>query len=240
MIPQEVIIFSAGLLPSFIWLLFYLRKDSHPEPNYLILKVFIFGVLSGFLAIFLEKGFQKGENFLGMNNLLLITFLVSGVIEEGVKFLAVKIGLYKTSEPDEPIDWILFMIISALGFAALENVLVLSNQEAITSLGALEFMLFRFVSATFLHALCSGMIGYFWILSRCKNKKAYLWLGFFLIAGLHGFYNWSIMGVEGINKFLLPIVIIMTLSLLLSLEIKHLKKLKSVCEINNPLMKASH
>jgi len=231
MILQEFIILSAGLLPSFIWLLFYLRKDSHPEPNYLILKVFVFGILSGFLAIFLEKSFQKGVDFLKTGNLLLLTFLASGIIEEGVKFLAVKIGLFKTSEPDEPIDWILFMIISALGFGALENVLVLTNQEAITSLKALEFMSFRFISATFLHALCSGMIGYFWILSRCKNKKVYLWFGFLIIACLHGFYNWSIMGVQGINKFLLPIVIIMGLSLILSFEIKHLKKLKSTCEI---------
>lgn len=228
---EEFIILSAGLLPSFVWLLFYLRKDSHPESNPLVLKVFIFGILSGALAIFLEKGFQKGMGFLKASDLLFIIFLASGVIEEAVKFLAVKIGLYKTSEPDEPIDWVLFMIISALGFAALENVLVLANQEAITSLKSLEVMSFRFISATFLHALCSGAIGYFWILSRCKNKKAYLWLGFFGISSLHAFYNWSIMGIKGMNKFLLPLIIIMALSLFLSFGIKHLKNLKSTCSL---------
>ncbi|MDO8524567.1 MAG: PrsW family glutamic-type intramembrane protease [bacterium] len=232
MIAKELIILSAGLLPSFVWLLFYLRKDSHPESNYLVLKVFVFGILSGVFAIFLEKGFQKGMGFLGASNLLFIIFLASGVIEEAVKFLAVKIGLWKTSEPDEPIDWVLFMIISALGFAALENILVLAMQEVITSTQALEVMSWRFISATFLHALCSGAIGYFWVLSRCKNKKAYLWIGFFGVAGLHGFYNWSIMEVEGINKFLLPFILIMALSLFISFGIKHLKRLKSVCAIN--------
>ncbi|MEK7172924.1 MAG: PrsW family glutamic-type intramembrane protease, partial [Patescibacteria group bacterium] len=97
---------------------------------------------------------------------------------------------------------------------------------------ALVFMSFRFISATFLHALCSGAIGYFWILSRCKNKKSYFWLGFLAIASLHGFYNWSIMKVEGRNKFLMPIIIIMALSLFLSFGIKHLKRLKGVCAIN--------
>lgn len=231
MTPQELIILSAGLLPSFIWLLFYLRKDSHPESNYLVLKVFIFGILSGVFAIFLEKGLQKGMSFFNAGGLLSIIFLASGIIEEAVKLLAVRVGLYKTSEPDEPIDWVLFMIISALGFAALENVLVLANQGAVTSLKALEFMSFRFISATFLHALCSGSIGYFWVLSRCKNKKAYIWLGFLAIASLHAFYNWAIMRMEGINKFLVPIIIIMVLSLFLSFGIKHLKRLKSTCEI---------
>lgn len=230
MIAKELIILSAGLLPSFVWLLFYLRKDSHPESNHLVLKIFILGILSGFLAVFLEQTFKKGIFFLSASNLLFIVFLANGIIEEAVKFLAVKIGLYKTSEPDEPIDWVLFMIISALGFAALENVFVLSNQEAITSIRSLEIMSWRFISATFLHALCSGAIGYFWILSRCKNKKEYLWIGFLAIAGLHAFYNWSIMR-EGEINILLPLIIIMALSLFISFGIKHLKRLKSVCNI---------
>lgn len=224
MIIKELIILSAGLLPSFIWLLFYLRKDSHPESNHLVLKIFILGIISGVFAIFLEKIFQKGMVFIKASNLLFIIFLASGIIEEGVKFLAVKIGLWKTSEPDEPIDWILFLIISALGFAALENILVLTTQEAIGSIKALEVMSWRFISATFLHALCSGAIGYFWVLSRYKNKRTYLWLGFLVIASLHAFYNWSIMKTGEINKFLLPIIIIMALSLFVSFAIKRLKK----------------
>ncbi len=228
---KELIILSIGLLPSFVWLLFYLRKDSHPESNRLILKIFILGILSGFFAIFLERGFQDGMDFFGIGNLLFITFLATGIIEEVIKFLAVKAGLYKVSEPDEPIDWLLFMIISALGFAALENVLVLASQEAITtSKQAIEVMAWRFISATFLHALCSGAIGYFWILSHYKNKKAYLWLGFLGVASLHAFYNWSIIREEQIN-ILLPLVVILALSLFLSFGIKHLKKLKSVCNI---------
>ena len=224
MIIKELIILSVGLLPSFVWLLFYLRKDSHPESNHLVLKVFLLGIISGAFAIFLEKSFQKGVGFLKAGNLLfIIIFLASAIIEEALKFLAVKIGLYKTSEPNESIDWVLFMIISALGFAALENVLVLTAQGALTSIRALEVMSWRFVSATFLHALCSGAIGYFWVLSRYKNKKVYLWIGFLGVAGLHAFYNWSIMELEGMNKFLLPVVIITALGLFLSFGIKKLK-----------------
>jgi len=231
---EKIIILSAGLLPSFIWLLFYLRKDSHPESNKMVLKVFFLGALSGVAAILLEKLFQKGYDSLtnSLTSVALPIFLAGGLIEEAMKFVAVKIGLWKTGEPDEPIDWLLFLIISALGFAALENVLVLTSfRETITSVSALEVMVWRFVSATFLHALCSGAIGYFWALSFYKNHKIYFWLSFIAIASLHAFYNWSIMNVAGLNKFFLPLAILIGLSLLTSFGIKHLKRLKSTCEI---------
>ena len=105
MILKEVVIFSTGLLPSFIWLLFYLRKDSHPESNYLVLKVFIFGILAGFFAIFLEKGFQKGMDFFKASDFFLIIFLASAIIEEGVKMLAVKVGLTKHQSRTNQLTW---------------------------------------------------------------------------------------------------------------------------------------
>lgn len=229
---KELLILLAGLLPSFVWLLFYLRKDSHPESNYLVLKIFIFGILSGIIAIFVEKFFEATTVFLKKENLFFIAFLLNGTIEEAVKFLMVRAGLYKTSEPDEPIDWVLFMIIGALGFAALENTLILAGTKAYnSSFMVLEIMSIRFVSATFLHALCSGAIGYFWILSKCKNKKIYLAAGFPVVAGLHAFYNWSIMRIEEADKLFLPFVTILALSLIVSFAIKHLKRLKSVCNL---------
>ncbi|MDD5433298.1 MAG: PrsW family glutamic-type intramembrane protease [Candidatus Pacebacteria bacterium] len=228
---EKVIIISAGFLPSFIWLLFYLRKDSHPESNSMVLRIFFLGALSGVAAIFLERWLQDSWGILGFSVIALPVFLTSGLVEEVVKLMGVKIGLWKTSEPDEPIDWVLFMIISALGFAALENILVLSNQVSISSIEAIEVMLWRFLSATFLHALCSGAIGYFLVLSTCYNKKIYLWLGVLGVACLHGFYNWSIIKIEGINKFLLPLAIIVALWLFVSFGIKHLKKIKSICAI---------
>lgn len=231
---EKIIILSAGLLPSFIWLLFYLRKDSHPESNKMVWKIFFLGALSGGAAIILEKVFQEGLGFLAMSAFSAPVFLAGGFIEEAVKFAAVKIGLWKTSEPDEPIDIALFMIISALGFAALENVLVLTSlQTDITSLKALEVMVWRFLSATFLHGLCSGAIGYFWALSLIKKRKPYFWLGFLGIASLHGFYNWSIMKAQGLNKFLLPLAILIGLSLLVSFGIKKLKNSPGVCKITN-------
>ena len=227
-----IIYYLCGFIPSIIWLLFYLRKDAHPESNKMILKIFLFGIISGFVAIFLEKGAQYIVSFVKTQKLwvsIVTIFLGGALIEEYVKYLVVRIGVFKSSELDEPFDLILYMIISALGFAALENILIsgsLANK-------ALETMAWRFVSATFLHALCSALVGYFLVLSMCalKKRKLIVFTGLMLATVLHGLYNLSIMKIQGLEKFILPVIILVSLALFVSFAIKKAKTLKGVCKI---------
>ena len=110
-----------GVLPSLLWLHFYLRRDVKPEPRLMILKVFALGVLSTIPAIFLEIAFFKEiKAFAFSSPVLLIfnVFLGVALVEEAVKFLAVKFGVLNNPEFDEPIDAMIYMIIAALGFAA--------------------------------------------------------------------------------------------------------------------------
>lgn len=219
-----------GFLPSIIWLFFYLRKDVHPESNRMILKIFFFGMLAAFFAIFLEKGFQKI-----ISNSLFIIFLGGALIEEYLKYSVVRFGVFHNSELDEPPDLLIYMIISALGFAALENILVLSNYHPIlTPVKALEVMGWRFVSATFLHALCSGVLGYFLALSlfHIKKRKRFFFAGLGIVFALHGLYNWSIMEIENLGRFILPIAILIILAFFVSFSFRKLKRLKSICKLS--------
>ncbi|MCL5011121.1 MAG: PrsW family glutamic-type intramembrane protease, partial [Patescibacteria group bacterium] len=123
-----------GFLPSFAWLLFYLRKDSHPESNSTVIKIFALGMLAGFFAILLERSFQKIHAFFSgsiSTETILYIFVGVALIEELVKFLAVRLTVFRSVEFDEPLDLMLYMIIVALGFAALENILVLGNEHLI-------------------------------------------------------------------------------------------------------------
>ena len=187
-------------------------------------------MLAAFFAIFLEKGFtifwERGS--------LLAIFLGGALIEEYLKYLAVRIGVFGNSEMDEVFDILLYMIIAALGFAALENILVLTNFHPFLTAGkALETMTWRFISATFLHALCSGLFGYFLALSlfHLKWRKWLFLVGLGIVTTLHGLYNFSIMRIEGLGKFILPIIILISLFIFISLSIKKVKRLKSVCMI---------
>ena len=231
------LLYLFGFIPSAIWLAFYLRKDKHPEPNKMIIKIFFLGMGSALLAVFLERGIQETANLFIASfsrNSLFAIFLGGALIEEYLKYVVVKAGVFKNAELDEPTDLVLYMIISALGFAALENILVLTNYHPIlTSAKAIEIMGLRFISATFLHALCSGLLGYFIALSfyNIKRQKVYFTLGLFLTVVLHGAYNWSIMNMSGASRFYLPILIIAGLGCFISFAFYRLKKSKGACLI---------
>lgn len=227
-----------GVLPSLIWLLFYLRRDSHPESNQMVLKIFFYGMTAALPAILLEMGILNILRELKLS-LILLTFLnvFIGValVEELLKYLVVKEKVLGHREFDEPIDVVLYMIIAALGFAAAENILILFSLGPTFLLEeVLTISFLRFLGATLLHALSSGTLGYFLTLSIRDTKKK----GRVLISGvgiatfLHGLYNFSIMELAGILSWLIPIIILISLAIFLIFAFKRLKKLKSVCIIN--------
>lgn len=226
-----------GILPSFIWLLFYLRTDSHPESKRMILKIFAFGMLIALPAILLETGLKDILKDLVLPSILIVfldVFVAVAFIEEILKYSVVKSKALGSSELDEPIDVVLYMIIAALGFAAVENILILFSLGPACPLEGVFFVgIFRFWTATFLHALCSGVLGVFLAISifEAKKRKTIFISGLIMVSLLHGLYNFSIMNTEGIISWIIPISILIFLAVLLFNGFKKLKKLKSVCKL---------
>ena len=228
-----------GLIPSIIWLLYYLRKDKHPESNKKIIKVFCFGMLIAIPTALIELGVLdqikviKDLPFFASNQILFLAlkyFLVVALLEELMKYLIVKKEVFSAPEFDEPVDIMLYMIICALGFAAVENILTLLPPKEIIE--ALSTIWIRFIGATLLHVLCSGILGYFLALSFFETKKRVRLtvIGLILAIALHGLYDLSIM-TEGSLSVLGPIIILIGLAIFISFGFKKIKKLKSVCKI---------
>lgn len=226
-----------ALSPSLIWLIFFLRKDSHPESNRMVLRIFLYGALAAIPAIFLELGAFQEFKKLPLSPFLITilnVFIGVALIEEVLKYLVVKKKVISNSEFDEPVDAMLYMIISALGFAAFENFLIFfSLAPTFIVQGALALSAFRFVGATLLHALCSGLVGYFLALSFFEIKKGerLIFLGLGIAILLHSLFNFSIMMTEGDIRFIVPVIILIGLALAVSLGFKKLKKMASVCKI---------
>lgn len=244
-----------GLAPSVIWLLFYLRKDVHPESNQMILKVFLYGMAAAIPAALIELGVAKELNRLNFSSFLIpfvYIFIGIALVEETLKYLVVKGKVERSSELDEPLDVMLYMIISALGFAALENILVLLPLNSpFLFFETLSISVIRFVGATFLHALCSGAFGFFLALSFLqpgKGTKLFL-VGIIAAVFLHGLYNFSIMKIEAsilVGKGLgavrdleslvfylfVIICILLGLAIFVSWGFRKLKKLQSICQLN--------
>jgi len=226
-----------GLAPSIIWLLFFLRKDKLPESKRMILKIFFYGMLATVPAALIELGFFEKVGDLNLPPLifvLLYSFLGISFTEEILKYLVVKKMVLSHHEFDEPVDTIVYMITAALGFAALENLLILLPMSANFQFFEAAFVsIFRFVGATFLHALCSGLLGYYIAFSflKTENKTKLAIKGMFWATLLHGLYDLSIIEVEGGFKFAVPIIILIGLTIFITVGFQKVKALKSICKI---------
>jgi len=183
-----------GFLPSIIWLFFYLREEVHPEPNALIIQVFVLGMLSAGVALGLEFLMLRGFELFKLGNAVAVIIGVS-LIEEYVKYLVVKIRILRDPDFDVPVDAMLYMIIAALGFAAVENVLFIGPFFQQSFSAGLSITILRFLGATLLHGLASGLIG-FGIASAILHRKphgAYLKGAFAAAVALHAAYNYLIL-----------------------------------------------
>jgi len=202
----------------------------------MILKVFFFGMLAALPAALIELGFaaalQPLKLPLFITEIIYIFFGIS-LIEELFKYLVVKKKVIKNSECDEPTDIMLYMIISALGFAALENLLILLPLASpFQFFETFVISSFRFVGATFLHALASGVFGYFIALSflEKKNKTKLFLKGLIAAVFLHGLYDFSIIEIDNGFKFAIPVAILIVLIVFVSMGFKKVEKLKSICK----------
>lgn len=238
---------ALSIIPSIIWLTFFLREDRRPEPKKTILKVFSIGMLSTVPVIVLSLAIGLILRELGVP-IYLISFIgvifVAAVVEETTKYLVVKRSVFNSSEVDEPSDLMIYAITAALGFAAMENVVFLfPGREALFGLTSEFFVqslitgsIVRLVSGTFLHALVSGIMGYFLALSIMKTKyrKRLVWSGLAIAILLHGSYNFSIMfaGVNGLWFVVAPILLLSLFIIVLFLFSKT-RKMNSICRFEN-------
>lgn len=236
-----------GILPSLIWLFYYLQKDIHPEPKKMILKIFLYGSLITVPVFFIQTGLAdilrqlQALAFFATYPIVIEVikwFLVIALTEEIFKYLIVKVNVLHSYALDEPLDIMLYMVVAALGFAAVENILYLFSPINGTSFNLFLRTTFtvsfiRFIGATFLHTLCSGLLGYFLALSSIKNKKgpALTIIGILLATVLHGLYNFSIITLWVPLNFIIPTIIILGLFIFMMYDFDEIKKIKSICKL---------
>jgi RsiW-degrading membrane proteinase PrsW (M82 family) len=223
--------FLGGILPAILWLWFWLKEDKdRPEPRPIIIGTFIAGMLSVFLALFLERGLGQ---FIASGTTLSI--VLWAVIEEGAKFTAAYMAALRLKENDEPVDMMIYLITAALGFAALENAFFL-----LTPLGAhniaegLVTGNLRFIGSSLLHVTASGVIGIFGAYAFCelKNRKRFLLgIGFILAVALHAFFNFFILHSD--NNLFIIFGFVWVAVVVLILFFERVKGIDRTCVVNS-------
>ncbi|HHG84780.1 MAG TPA: PrsW family intramembrane metalloprotease, partial [Bacteroidetes bacterium] len=151
-------ILALGLAPViFIFTIVYVQDKHDREPLGMLIITFVLGIAIAIPAVFLEVNLSKiltlsnNPNFAGS---LIKAMVVVAASEEGLKFLVLRGFAYRSRHFDEPYDGIMYAVAVSMGFAAIENVLYISEYD-------FETGIFRAFTAVPGHAMMAIVMGYF-------------------------------------------------------------------------------
>jgi RsiW-degrading membrane proteinase PrsW (M82 family) len=226
----DILLYAAlgGILPALFWLWCWLHEDQHPEPRAVLLSVFLCGMLAVPIAGYFQK--QMGSILSGK-----IWIIVAwAAIEEILKYLAAYLPALERKYFDEPVDAMIYLITAALGFSALENTLFIAGSMLHnTAVESLVTGNLRFIGASLLHVLTSGVVGAVIAIEfykgRYKREVATV-IGLILSTGLHTAFNFFIMDMKGTEVFKVFYVVWVAIILLLIVfsRVKRISKPKLV------------
>lgn len=200
--PQTVFYaFIGGIVPALIWLYFLLKEDARcPEPRHVILIALVAGMIAVPLALPLEH--VALVIFPGYSPYPGLPVLLSwAAIEELLKYALAAVLVLWRREVNESIDFVVYMITVALGFAAIENMLFLITPLAQGQLGAgLATQNLRFVGSTLVHVVASALVGFSLAISYVTHNRYRVFLlscGLILAIALHTLFNFLIIEQGG-------------------------------------------
>lgn len=199
------------ILPIYLICLFAYKKDNKKEPKKLLIKLFIFGMLSSIPAFIIELIIENifgNINKLSSLNLLFYILIGIAFIEETCKWLFIYLTVYFNKEFDQTYDAIIYCIFTSLGFACIENILYCYTVNNIIT----SFL--RGLTAIPGHAFYAIIMGYFLfnakkalIIKNQKKEKLMIILSILLPTLVHTIYDYFIFNEKMIYGFLFVILL---------------------------------
>lgn len=187
-----------GILPSFVWILFFIREDeASPEPKRLLFYAFLAGAAATFFTLGPQIVMNNILQSVGVPQYSFFTLFIFAGLEEFFKFLAVYAVIAWRKDFDEPLDAMIYMIVAALGFAAVENIasIVQGGAAILAHADAIQVLSLRFIGATLLHGLSSALVGYYWGMAMAKHISYNVMIleGMGVATLLHAIFNTFIL-----------------------------------------------
>lgn len=176
-------VLAAAVAPGLALLTYFYLKDRYDsEPLHMVLRVFIMGVLMVLPVMIIQRGMMM---WLGENPYL-EAIVISGGVEEFIKWFVIYHIIYNHTEFDEPYDGILYSVAVSLGFATVENVLY-----AFAGNASVSVMFLRALLPVSGHAMFAVIMGYY--MGRAKftpdRKRWFLALSLILPFFWHSLYD---------------------------------------------------
>ena len=214
---ERLIVLLFSLVPTLILVgvvLYSDRKSKEPIKNIVIC------LLSGILTISLA-GYLEELVMPYFSNSVFLTY-VWAFIEELSKMVIFFLFVFDNKHYDDIYDGIVYMMLIALSFAGLENIMYAFSESTISN--SISLALMRDFTTIPLHVICGIVIGYFVSLGNFSKDKTKKYINFILAiviaTFIHGTFNnlMSLLGSLNINYNnrlqvlllqLLPLVLIM-------------------------------
>lgn len=220
---SQIYVALAGAVPALIAMWIIDRLDAkRPEPRSLRRKVAIFGGLACIPAIVIELVLadvlnKQGAAQITYRGAALHAILVAAAVEEFCKISVVYWLVWRRPEFDERMDGIVYAARAGLGFALVENILYMLQQQTLD--GAIETWVMRAVLAVPGHAMWTGAMGYWAARRRFDRKGLGIFGGYLIAVAGHGLYDYAVfvgapLRIEGYQAYaealiLVPALIIM-------------------------------
>ncbi len=177
-----------AIAPGIAICLFIFHRDAYNrEPKRNLLISFLLGMITVVPAALIERSLITYETT--VTAIAIKAFLFVALVEEGVKFIALRFYAYPSKKFDEPLDGIVYSVMVSMGFATLENILYVF-QSAQTGQGY-QVAFLRMFLAVPAHATFGVLMGYY----AGKAKFAQHGKTILLLTGLiwavlfHGLYD---------------------------------------------------
>ncbi|MBZ0166185.1 MAG: PrsW family intramembrane metalloprotease, partial [Candidatus Omnitrophica bacterium] len=189
-----VISFLLAVVPA-VFLLWYFCRLAYTwnGSRAVMLKIFMVGILSIFPVVAMEIMISKINVYYKWSRFIYYffeAFIVAGLVEEYIKMQIVKFFAYYNNRIHKIIDGIVYTVAASLGFACIENILYVFGNNWETAIA-------RGVTSVPLHAVASGMMGYYIGLARFartkSQEKLLLNVGLWQAIMIHGLYNFLIL-----------------------------------------------
>ncbi len=204
---------ALAIIPGLVLIVYVYKKDKvEKEPIGLIIKIIIFGIISCIAAAYLE---QLESNFLpqypqgSLEYALTTSFCMAALVEETVKYLAMRLGSWKYQGFNYRFDGIVYGVSAAVGFAVYENIMYVAMYGFQTAV-------VRAFTAIPLHAFCGVFMGVFYSYSKKASilgingaKTLYTILALIVPMMIHGTYDtFAFLGETGTIPLLIFVVIL--------------------------------
>lgn len=178
----------SALAPVFVIIIYIYIKDKYEkESKRILVYTFALGavvsvVITTILYLFFELFLPIPDDFSVWQQFIKAFFVVA-LIEEFSKYVIVKYYNQPRKGFNEPFDGILYAVMVSMGFAAVENIMYVSQ-------GGLEVALLRAFTVIPAHATFGILMGYFMGKAKfSKNRIKWNLVGLTVAILFHGVYN---------------------------------------------------